>query len=81
MTEFFEKKGPTELIVQILSLCDSVQDCISLALSCRRIAAIWADNGTGAAIAWQIKLRDAPSIDDALIAVSFTMSTIEEYRF
>lgn len=69
MSGFFQRHGPAELILQILSKCDSVGDCIALVLSCRRIAEVWNDNNAGAAIVWKMKLHGAPSIDDALVAV------------
>ncbi|KAK8066170.1 dihydrodipicolinate synthetase family protein [Apiospora hydei] len=60
---FFTKDGPVELIVQIMSLCDSPSDTESLAATCRSTRAIWLANRP--TIVWNVW----PQADLALTAL------------
>ncbi|KAK8034213.1 heme peroxidase [Apiospora rasikravindrae] len=64
--KFFTKDGPVELIVHIMSLCDSPSDTESLAATCRSTREIWLANRP--TIIWHVW----PQADLALTAVRAT---------
>lgn len=61
---FFTKSGAVELVVHIMSLCETPSDLKALAATCVRTRDVWLANK--ATIMWQVW----PQSDLALIAVS-----------
>lgn len=62
--------APVEVIVRILSSCDTFLQLLSLITTCKRLHSIWLSNS--GPIIWDIGQRDILCFDDALMAVRAT---------
>lgn len=63
----FFQSGPPELVLLVLGCLDSVQDVLAFTLASRHIQRVWSVHG--AAVLWDVFLRELPSFDEAIIAV------------
>ncbi|KLU83285.1 hypothetical protein MAPG_02349 [Magnaporthiopsis poae ATCC 64411] len=73
--DFLSSSGPPELILNILTICESTRDILALVRTCRRIHDVWREGAT--AVLWPRFLREKPEFEDALIAARLTNLVVE----
>ncbi|KAF3358208.1 hypothetical protein VdG1_02985 [Verticillium dahliae VDG1] len=61
---------PTEITVQIISLCDGLTDMLALASTCRQLHVMW--EKAAPPLIWSTGRREIPAFEEALMAVRAT---------
>jgi len=68
--DILSQSTPAEIILAIFQSCDSTNDVLALARTCRYMHNVWTSNT--AAILWRVLSRKTPLMEEALIAVRLT---------
>jgi len=76
--EFLSHSAPPEIVVSILQRCDSTDDVLALARSCRYIRNVWVSNT--ATILSHVLPKQISLLEEALIAVRLTKRVLNADR-